>query len=172
MGTMTAGDGDGDGDGHGAGGDVAIVRAVGTEVTIVAGEVPVAAIDMEIERVRPDEVSLALPRADFQMITRATETGTRVVILSLTGRNVVEVGETRTLLCTSSMARPTAAMAASPMAEEVKVAIDGTIDGIDEVNSEQRTESDGDAIFNLAGQRLAQPRCGVNIVGSRKVIIK
>lgn len=45
------------------------------------------------------------------------------------------------------------------------------VDGISERVTET-TSTDKTTIFNLAGQRLTQPRRGVNIIGGKKVIIR
>ena len=138
-------------------------------LSLAAADVPVAAVDMLLTGVRPDEVSLALPAADFMMMTRATPEGTRVLVLSPTGRNIVEAGGETTVLLTSAPAVPQAVLAASPMAKAVSTGIN-TATGISATPNHQQSINGDKTIFNLAGQRLTQPYKGINIVNGRKVV--
>ena len=145
------------------------LTSLSNSLTLTTATDPIAAIDMLLTGVRPDEVSLALPAADFMMMTRATPEGTRVLVLSPTGRNIVEAGGETTVLLTSTPAVPQAVLAASPMAKAVATGIN-TATGISATPNHQQSINDDKTIFNLAGQRLTQPHKGINIVNGRKVV--
>ena len=85
----------------------------------------VAAVDIEIDGVKTDEVSLLLNNRDFHMVGQNTATGSRYVIYSPTGA-VIPAGKTTALLSMSRSARPVAVNCADAEARKVKSAIGQT----------------------------------------------
>ena len=85
----------------------------------------VAAVDIEIDGVKTDEVSLLLNNRDFHMVGQNTATGSRYVIYSPTGA-VIPASKTTALLSMSRSARPVSVNCADAEAREVKSAIGQT----------------------------------------------
>ncbi len=108
----------------------------------------ISAFDLELEGVAPSQVKLLLNRNDWQMQTRQTENGVRMVVFSPTGQ-ALPTGQT-TLLRMTAPATLIAVQATSPKAEDVNVNIQGTATGIiDDL------QSNGDSdIYDLSGRKL------------------
>lgn len=88
------------------------------ERIVIAPQTDVAALDIELEGVSTDEVSLLLNRQQFQMIGRNTENGSRYIIFSPTG-HVIPQDKVTALLALSRSALPIAVTAAGGNACEV-----------------------------------------------------
>ena len=88
------------------------------ERMVIAPQTDVAALDIELEGVSTDEVSLLLNRQQFQMIGRNTENGSRYIIFSPTG-HVIPQDKVTALLALSRSALPIAVTAAGGNACEV-----------------------------------------------------
>ncbi len=84
--------------------------------------VSVAAIDVEIDGVKTDEVSLLLNHRDFQMVGCNTDTGSRYVIFSPTGV-VIPASKTTALLSMAHSGQPVAIRCAGADASEIASAI-------------------------------------------------
>ncbi len=88
------------------------------ERIVIAPKTDVAALDIELEGVGTDEVSLLLNCQQFQMIGRNTENGSRYIIFSPTG-HVIPQDKVTALLALSRSALPIAVTAAGGNACEV-----------------------------------------------------
>lgn len=106
----------------------------------------VAALDIEVDGVSTDEVSLMLSHRDFQMIGQNTATGSRYVIFSPTGATL-PAAKSASVLALSRSAIPVAVRCADAKARELGATISQPT-GIREVHS----GSDGTTIIetNLA----------------------
>jgi hypothetical protein len=96
----------------------------------------IAAIDIELEGVTTDEVSLALKHSDFSMIGHNTATGSRYVIFSTTGA-AIPGGQSASVLTLSRSAVPVAVSCAGVMANKVEAAV-GMPTGISDVSSSRQ----------------------------------
>ena len=101
----------------------------------------VAAIDIEIDGVSTDEVSLLLDRRQFQMVGQNTATGSHYIIYS-PNRAVIPTGKTTALLAMSRSGKPVAVSCSSADAREVSAAL-GQTTAISEVS----TTADGTTII-------------------------
>ena len=81
----------------------------------------IAAFDMEVEGVEPSQVRLLLDENDWQMATRRTSTGTRLIVFSPNGATL-PAGTTR-LLQTADKAVPVSVQATSPLAIDIDAAV-------------------------------------------------
>lgn len=88
------------------------------ERMVIAPQTDVAALDIELEGVSTDEVSLLLNRQQFQMIGRNTESGSRYIIFSPTG-HVIPQDKVTALLALSRSALPVSVTAAGANARQV-----------------------------------------------------
>lgn len=126
----------------------------------------VAAFDLELEGVTSSEVRLLLSQRDWQMQTRDTERGVRLLVFSPTGQTL-PTGVVQ-LLRLSGVAQPVAAEATSLMAEPVSVGIGATTG----INSIADDEADG-ALYDLQGRRVADERRqlpkGIYIKNGKKI---
>lgn len=148
----------------------ATLTATPAAITLTApAATSVAAIDIELQGVAPEQLSLALPMSDYLLATRPTATGTRAIILSTTGAPLAEAGSEATILLTSALATPAAALAATPMAKPLAVGIDAATAITAPATAAPTTAT---PVYDLGGRRLRQPRTGINIVGGRKVLTK
>ncbi len=102
---------------------------------IMAPATDVAAVDIEIDGVTTDEVSLLLNHKQFQMIGQNTSTGSRYVIFSPTG-STIPTGKLSALLSMSHSGQPAAVDCADTRACRVATTI-GNTTGIQEVQSWQ-----------------------------------
>ena len=131
---------------------------------------PVAAIDITLDGIAPEQLSLALPMSDYLLATRATPGGgTRLAIVALTQQPLAAAGAARPILFTSTLATPTAALAATPEAQPLAIGLDEAT-AIADITA--GTAAAGQPVYSLGGQRLTHPRQGINIVGGRKFVAK
>ena len=126
----------------------------------------VAAIDMTLHGVKASDVRLLLSSKRYQMITRNTANGVRVVIISPTGDALTGRQCLLRLGCPAQIVRATAA---DPQAQAMRLTIDGTATGIEEVGLPQ----DDDTVYDLSGRRLTRIGTkGVYVVNGKKVVRK
>lgn len=126
----------------------------------------VAAIDLTLHGVKASDVRLLLSSKRYQMITRNTATGVRVVIISPTGDAITG---RQCLLRLGQPAQIVRATAADPQAQAMTLAIDGTATGIEDISLPQGD----DTIYDLSGRRLSRIGCkGVYVVNGKKVVRK
>lgn len=85
----------------------------------------VAAVDVELDGVSTDEVSLLLNHRQFQMVGQNTATGSRYIIFSPTGA-AIPAGTTTALLAMSRHGSPVGASCADTAARKVGVAVGET----------------------------------------------
>jgi hypothetical protein len=132
----------------------------------------VAALDIELQGVTTDQVSLLLNRHDFQMIGRNTDGGSRYVIFSPTGQSI-PAGEAA-ILRMSADGEPVAVECADPEAQPVILAIGQTPTGIDELTSEPSDEwtNGRKKLYDLQGHCVdgTTARKGIYIQNGRKVV--
>ena len=128
---------------------------------------PVAAIDVELQGVTTDEVGLMLPSADFQLIGRNTEWGSRYIIFSPTGKSIGADTETP-LLRLADSAQPVSIMCADTEAKSVAVAVSTTPTGI--AVTESKSVKTDNEVYDLQGRRVEGRSKGLYIVNGRKVI--
>lgn len=124
----------------------------------------IAAFDLELEGVTPSQVKLLLNRNDWQMQTRETDHGVRLVVFSPTGQTLM-AGDTQ-LLRISGNTEITAAQATSPTAEHVAVNM-GDTTGIRDVQSD-----DAEApVYDMQGRRRTENQLskGIYIQNGKKV---
>lgn len=125
----------------------------------------IAAFDLELEGVTPTQVRLLLNKNDWQMVTRDTEQGVRLVVFSPTGQTLA-TGQTQ-LLKLSGDGQPVAAQATSHEAEPVAVGVGSEATGISELQT-----ADGDEpVYDLQGRKLTngQLQKGVYIQNGKKI---
>ncbi|MBQ7571812.1 MAG: leucine-rich repeat domain-containing protein, partial [Bacteroidaceae bacterium] len=132
----------------------------------VETEVPVAALDIELEGVSTDEVSLLLNHSHYQMRGRNTARGSRYVIFSPDG-SVIPADSPTALLALSRSGRPTAVQCADKDAREVASTI-GLPTGVASVGVGGRSG----AIYDISGRRVEQPRRGLYIQNGQKLLKK
>ena len=135
----------------------------GRYVCLTATE-EIAAFDLELEGVNPTQVKLLLNRNDWQMQTRETDRGVRLVVFSPTGQTLM-AGDTQ-LLRISGNAEIMAAQATSPTAEHVAVNM-GDTTGFRDVQSD-----DAEApVYDMQGRRRTENQLskGVYIQNGKKV---
>ncbi len=131
---------------------------------------PVAALDFTLEGVSGSQVSLMLNRNRYQMTTRDTGTGVRIVIISTAGDEIA-AGDTR-LLRLGAEAEVTRVVAADIDAQPVMIACgqqtEGlslkTTDPLSTVNCQLSTP------YDLTGRRVKAGTTGVSIQNGKKVI--
>lgn len=114
---------------------------------------PIAAFDVELGGVRADQVRLLLNQHDWQMQTRNTANGVRLVVFSPTGASLPVVSGQQVLKL-SAAAEPLRAQATSPDAEDVSIAIGGSANGIVEIDSDEQQAP----VYDLGGRRIATDR--------------
>lgn len=85
----------------------------------------IAAFDLTLEGVDPSQVHLLLDDNDWQMATRQTGNGTRLMVFSLNGATL-PVGTTTRLLQVDGTAVPVGVQASSPLATTVAAAVTAT----------------------------------------------
>ncbi len=126
----------------------------------------VAAIDVTLGGIRASDVRLLLSSKRYQMITRNTAAGVRIVIISPTGDTLTGCQQ---LLRLGKAAQVIRATAASPQAQALPLSIDGTSTGITDL----RQQSASDTVYDLSGRRLTRIGAkGVYVVNGRKVVRK
>ena len=93
----------------------------------------IAAFDLVIEGAAPSQVHLLLDDNDWQMATRKTNTGTRLLVFSMNGATLT--AGTTSLLHIDGKAVPVSVQASSPLAKTVDVTLmDTETTGISETN--------------------------------------
>ncbi len=115
----------------------------------------VAAIELDLRGVSSDEVSLALNRNDFQMASRNTDSGSRHIIYSLTGKTV-PTGTTALLRLSHNYGEVAEAVLSSLDAKALNVTIGVTPTAI------QSVESGSKVVARLNGD-------GIVITSSREI---
>lgn len=129
-------------------------------------EVPVAALDIELEGVRTDEVSLLLNQNHFQIKGRNTKRGSRFVIFSPDG-STIPADCTTAILALSNNGQLTAIQCANKEAREIVASI-GLPTGIDTLDGNGHNSSD--AIYDISGRRVEKPRRGLYIQNNKKIL--
>ena len=124
----------------------------------------IAAFDLELEGVNPTQVKLLLNRNDWQMQTRETDNGVRLIVFSPIGQTLT-AGDTQ-LLRISGNAEITAAQATSPAAEHVAVNM-GNATGISGVQSDGHDAP----VYDVQGRRRTEKQLskGVYIQNGKKI---
>ena len=128
---------------------------------------PIAAFDVELSGIHADQVRLLLPQSDWQMQTRNTADGVRLVVFSPTGASLPVVSA-RQLLKLSAAAQPLRAQASSPDALPVSVAVAGAATGIIEVDGDGQQAP----AYDLQGRRHsgdAHLHKGIYIMNGKKI---
>ena len=127
----------------------------------------VGAIDITLKGVAATDVKLALSSMRYQMITRNTRDGVRIVIISPTGDSM---SGHRCLLRTTRPARVARVAAADTEAQPIGVEItDGTATGIDTIDADSHDRK----LYDIQGRKLEQTQGhGIYIVNGKKMICK
>ena len=126
----------------------------------------VAALDITLAGVKANDVKLALSKQRYQLVTRNTANGVRVVIISTTG-DIIS-GRTK-LLQLAKPARVDQTMAADINAQPVGVAFDGQTTDIDAVTTGDESRED---VYSIDGRKLnGVEREGIYIVNGKKKAI-
>lgn len=132
-------------------------------------EEDLAAFDLELHGVSASQVRLLLNARDWQLSTRNTANGVRLLVFSPTGATL-PVGTTE-LLRLGADAVPVAVQATSPEAVEVKAAVDtGRPTGLGTLPSDDESK----VVYDLGGRKLEKTptRRGIYIVNSKKVMVE
>ena len=111
----------------------------------------IAAFDVEVDGVKATQVKLLLNKNDWQMLTRETEHGVRLVVFSPTGQTL-PTGQTR-ILRMSAEGNPVAVQATSAAAESVNVGINSFATGISGDPQYDNPEHDS-ATYDLGGRKV------------------
>jgi PKD repeat protein len=141
---------------------------------LLSSQVPVAALDITLQGIRSDQLSLNMSRKHWQLITRDTAEGCRVVLLSPTG-NCIDTPTEMGILRISAHGDPDDAViaidAADPNARPVCLAA-GKATAIQTEAAEQPDNSH--AVYDLQGRRISADSgaAGLYIVNGKKTIIK
>lgn len=126
----------------------------------------VAALDITLAGVKANDVKLALSKQRYQLVTRNTANGVRVVIISTTG-DIIS-GRTK-LLQLAKPARVDQTMAADIDAQPVGIAFEGQATGIDAVTTDAESRED---VYSIDGRKLnGVEREGIYIVNGKKKAI-
>lgn len=126
----------------------------------------VAALDITLAGVKANDVKLALSKQRYQLVTRNTANGVRVVIISTTG-DIIS-GRTK-LLQLAKPARVDQTMAADIDAQPVGIAFDGQATDIDAVTTGAEGRED---VYSIDGRKLnGVTGEGIYIVNGKKKAI-
>lgn len=126
----------------------------------------VAALDITLAGVKANDVKLALSKQRYQLVTRNTANGVRVVIISTTG-DIIS-GRTK-LLQLAKPARVDQTMAADINAQPVGIAFEGQATDIDAVTTDAEGRED---VYSIDGRKLnGVEREGIYIVNGKKKAI-
>lgn len=127
----------------------------------------VGAIDITLKGVAATDVKLALSSMRYQMVTRNTRDGVRIVIISPTGDSM---SGHRCLLRTTRPARVARVAAADTDAQPIGVEItDGAATGIDTIDADSHDRK----LYDIQGRKLEQTQGhGIYIVNGKKMICK
>lgn len=131
-------------------------------------EQEIAAIELDLQGVSAKQLRLMLDGTEWQMMTRNTVGGVRLMMFSPAGATLTN-GRVR-LLRFSGKATITAADASSPEAQSVGVGIsDSQATGISGVNNDDNND-DNDNVYDLSGNRLSKPQRGINVMKGKKIL--
>lgn len=138
----------------------------------LSANTPVAALDITLSGVRASQMALDVSRSDYQMYTHATANGTRVVIVSTSGKEL-GAGITRLLRLSASGVGVTRIEAVDANASVMSVGTsdDGTT-GINSINTDSSLDG---TTYDLQGRKINHERAlpaGIYIRNGRKIIIK
>lgn len=126
----------------------------------------VAALDITLAGVKANDVKLALSKQRYQLVTRNTANGVRVVIISATG-DIIS-GRTK-LLQLAKPARVDQTMAADIDAQPVGIAFEGQATDIDAVTTGAEGRED---VYSIDGRKLnGVTGEGIYIVNGKKKAI-
>ena len=126
----------------------------------------VAALDITLAGVKANDVKLALSKQRYQIVTRNTANGVRVVIISTTG-DIIS-GRTK-LLQLAKPARVDQTMAADINAQPVGIAFEGQATDIDAVTTGAEGRED---VYSIDGRKLnGVTGEGIYIVNGKKKAI-
>lgn len=126
----------------------------------------VAALDITLAGVKANDVKLALSKQRYQLVTRNTANGVRVVIISTTG-DIIS-GRTK-LLQLAKPARVDQTMAADINAQPVGIAFEGQTTDIDAVTTGAEGRED---VYSIDGRKLnGVTGEGIYIVNGKKKAI-
>ena len=126
----------------------------------------VAALDITLAGVKANDVKLALSKQRYQLVTRNTANGVRVVIISTTGD--IMSGRTK-LLQLAKPARVDQTMAADIDAQPVGIAFEGQATDIDAVTTGAEGRED---VYSIDGRKLnGVTGEGIYIVNGKKKAI-
>lgn len=126
----------------------------------------VAALDITLAGVKANDVKLALSKQRYQLVTRNTANGVRVVIISTTG-DIIS-GRTK-LLQLAMPARVDQTMAADIDAQPVGIAFEGQATDIDAVTTDAESRED---VYSIDGRKLnGVAGKGIYIVNGKKKAI-
>lgn len=126
----------------------------------------VAALDITLAGVKANDVKLALSKQRYQLVTRNTANGVRVVIISTTG-DIIS-GRTK-LLQLAKPARVDQTMAADIDAQPVGIAFEGQATDIDAVTTDAESRED---VYSIDGRKLnGVTGEGIYIVNGKKKAI-
>lgn len=126
----------------------------------------VAALDITLAGVKANDVKLALSKQRYQLVTRNTANGVRVVIISTTGD--IMSGRTK-LLQLAKPARVDQTMAADIDAQPVGIAFEGQATDIDAVTTDAEGRED---VYSIDGRKLnGVAGEGIYIVNGKKKAI-
>lgn len=126
----------------------------------------VAALDITLAGVKANDVKLALSKQRYQLVTRNTANGVRVVIISTTG-DIIS-GRTK-LLQLAKPARVDQTMAADIDAQPVGIAFEGQATDIDAVTTDAEGRED---VYSIDGRKLnGVTGEGIYIVNGKKKAI-
>lgn len=111
----------------------------------------IAAFDLELDGVTPSQVHLLLDENDWQMATRQTATGTRLIVFSLNGATL-PVGMATQLLQIDGTAMPVSVQASSPLATPVGITLSaqGTTGILEMADSALRITAGSDGLLLTA----------------------
>lgn len=90
----------------------------------LTADTAVAALDIELQGASATQVRLLLPAADWQMASRATDEGVRLVVFSPSGKTL-PVGTTKLLALRAEKVSPIAADAADAHARSLTIGVEG-----------------------------------------------
>ena len=140
----------------------------GRVLTLTATQ-EIAALDVELAGVKASQLRLLLSSRQWQMQTRDTQRGVRLMLFSPTGQSLTE-GDTQLLRLSADGVWPVAADASDPEALHVAVGVsEGTTTGIDLL------QWDGDgSVYDLQGRKVSTDsttplRKGIYIQNGKKV---
>lgn len=129
----------------------------------------IAAFCLELQGIHSDQIRLLLNGNDWQMQTRDTDEGVRLLVFSPTGKTL-PAGQSR-LLRMSAAGQPVAAQASDAAAQTLNVGVlNGDATNIEEISSEGLPS----ATYDLQGRRVGEGKLhkGIYIMKGRKEVSK